>query len=338
MKTEKTFDQKFWIIAILFIILITGILFLPYKLTQRGNSNMDFTNTGEIGDTIGGIMSPFIAIVAAGLTFLAFWIQYKANQQLRNDLKIERFENKFYEMLKLYKENVKEMSIGDKIKGRKCFNSMFKELREAYRIIDERYDALLSDKKIVNSDDNDRKKMEIAYQIFFHGIGDMSEKNYFDNLDETEKKVIESSKKSLKLAKGEFENSNKKNPEFVYNYFDGNVHRLSHYFRHLYQTIKFICDQNFLDKDQKYSYLKTLRAQTSETEQLIIYYNVVTWYPAKWKKYFIEYRFIKNIPLGLADFYINPRDYYKKEIDEYIKKGIAIFEENEKDAEKHRKY
>ena len=44
-----------------------------------------FSDTGEIGDTIGGITGPFIAIAAAGLTFIAFWVQYKANIQQRQD-------------------------------------------------------------------------------------------------------------------------------------------------------------------------------------------------------------------------------------------------------------
>ena len=45
-------------------------------------------------------MSPFIAIAAAILTFFAFWVQYKANEQQKIDLKVERFENKFYELLR----------------------------------------------------------------------------------------------------------------------------------------------------------------------------------------------------------------------------------------------
>ena len=59
-------------------------------------------NTGVIGDTIGGFMGPLIAIAAAVLTFMAFWVQYKANIQQRNDIALERFENNFYEMLQLH--------------------------------------------------------------------------------------------------------------------------------------------------------------------------------------------------------------------------------------------
>ncbi len=47
-----------------------GICWLPYLLTQH--SIIDFTDTGQIGDTIGGIMGPFVGILAAVLTFMAF--------------------------------------------------------------------------------------------------------------------------------------------------------------------------------------------------------------------------------------------------------------------------
>lgn len=39
----------------------------------------DFSETGQIGDTINGIMGPFIAIAAVLLTFAAFYIQKEAN-------------------------------------------------------------------------------------------------------------------------------------------------------------------------------------------------------------------------------------------------------------------
>ena len=44
-------------------------------------------------------MGPFIAIAAAGLTFIAFWVQYKANIQQRHDIAIERFESNLFEMI-----------------------------------------------------------------------------------------------------------------------------------------------------------------------------------------------------------------------------------------------
>ena len=63
--------------------------------------------TGVIGDTF-GIMNPFIAIAAAVITGLAFWEQYKANQQLKDDNAKQQVERQFYEMLKIHRDNVAE--------------------------------------------------------------------------------------------------------------------------------------------------------------------------------------------------------------------------------------
>jgi len=56
--------------------------------------SLNFTETGQIGDTIGGILNPFIALAGVLLTFLAFYMQIKANQiqitQFKEGLKREK--------------------------------------------------------------------------------------------------------------------------------------------------------------------------------------------------------------------------------------------------------
>src|SRR5690606_38694642 len=134
-------------------------LFFPYWFTTRSWFGVDFSKTGQIGDTIGGILGPFIAIAAAILTFLAFWVQFKANEQQKKDLQIERFENKFYNLMEIHRNNVHEVIIGETTKGRRAFISMFKELKFTYLIITEYYnedyikrhpDHLISDEGIYN--------------------------------------------------------------------------------------------------------------------------------------------------------------------------------------------
>lgn len=99
---NSTFTKDFWRYLIVFIIIIGIICFFPYWFTQRGT--MDFKGTGEIGDTIGGIMSPFVAIAASVLTFLAFWVQYKANEQQRKDIALERFESNLFELIHIQQD------------------------------------------------------------------------------------------------------------------------------------------------------------------------------------------------------------------------------------------
>ncbi|PAM94686.1 hypothetical protein B4N84_11980 [Flavobacterium sp. IR1] len=67
---------------------------------------MDFTTTGPIGDTIGGLMSPFIALTGVLLTFLAFYMQIKANQiqiiQFKKGLAKEKERRTFDEKIDCY--------------------------------------------------------------------------------------------------------------------------------------------------------------------------------------------------------------------------------------------
>ncbi len=93
---NRTFNNQFFKMLIPLLLLMILFLFFPYWFTTRSWFGIDFSDSGPVGDTIGGILGPFIGIAAAILTFLAFWVQFKANEQQKNDLQIERFENKFY--------------------------------------------------------------------------------------------------------------------------------------------------------------------------------------------------------------------------------------------------
>lgn len=97
--TSGMFGKEFWKYCTWALLLFAAICLLPFLFTLNGFECFDFRETGQIGDTIGGTMGPFVAIIAGLLTFLAFWVQYKANEQQRNDLSIERFENTLFQMM-----------------------------------------------------------------------------------------------------------------------------------------------------------------------------------------------------------------------------------------------
>jgi uncharacterized membrane protein len=101
MKMNKPFDPLWWLIGV--ILLIIFAIFSPLIFTEEGF--VDFTNTGQIGDTIGGIMNPFIGIASIIVMFLAFYMQYEANKMMQSQFKKNQFENQFFEMLKTHKEN-----------------------------------------------------------------------------------------------------------------------------------------------------------------------------------------------------------------------------------------
>lgn len=101
---RETFTKEFWRYLGIFGIIIILICTLPALLTQTTYCLFNFSDTGQIGDTIGGVMGPFVAIAAAILTFLAFWVQYKANEQQRKDIALERFESNLFELIHIQQD------------------------------------------------------------------------------------------------------------------------------------------------------------------------------------------------------------------------------------------
>jgi uncharacterized membrane protein len=105
-------------IALIVIISLSIFFLIPYAIFHNSLGWNYGTTTGGVGDTIGGITGPIVGFIGAILTFLAFWVQVQANKvqtkqfdKQDDDTRVDRFENKFYELLQLHKDNVDEISI-----------------------------------------------------------------------------------------------------------------------------------------------------------------------------------------------------------------------------------
>lgn len=97
MKNSKSLFKASTILIWLSFAFIAFSFIAPYIFTASSCCNrLDFTGTGTIGDTIGGIMNPFIAIAGVITTFLAFRMQVEANniQKLQFLQSLQKEENK----------------------------------------------------------------------------------------------------------------------------------------------------------------------------------------------------------------------------------------------------
>jgi hypothetical protein len=112
MSNNDTFDKLSKFLIVVAVIILLFSFFTPYLFTRNGS--IDFTNTGPVGDTIGGIMNPFIGIVSIIVMFLAFYMQFNANKIVQSQFERNQFENLFFEMLKTHKENSNNISISHK--------------------------------------------------------------------------------------------------------------------------------------------------------------------------------------------------------------------------------
>lgn len=78
-------------LSLLFIIIaLLGftILLLPFFF-----EDYNFDKLASLGDTVGGFLNPVIAIAAALLTFLAFYIQYQANKQVERQFEKQQIDD-----------------------------------------------------------------------------------------------------------------------------------------------------------------------------------------------------------------------------------------------------
>ena len=319
---------------------VIGFFMIMLPMVFYNTSKID--SIGTIGDAVGGILNPVIAIGAALLTFLAFYIQYQANRQVQEQFKVQQFESQFYEMLRLHKENVNSLYLTTKkkiiypkdediiestVQGRVVFEHMKFELILIYMIALKHFHNE-SPKVLLNE----------AYAIFFNGISETKKgkhgffneilelESYIDNLD--------------------YENFNKKLREGLrfnkditqmleFSLFKGHSHQLAHYYRHLFQTVKFIVNQNesFISYEKKRNFLRILRSQLSNTEQTLLFYNWYSNFGKQWEddnnKYFTDYRMIHNLfnDLLISQFKLEDifdlESGYRKEVN---RKSDSLFE------------
>jgi hypothetical protein len=69
------------LLALLFIIVMSIIFVIPWAFTnETWFTGVSFENTGNIGDTIGGLTAPFLNGLSAIQVFFAFREQIKANK------------------------------------------------------------------------------------------------------------------------------------------------------------------------------------------------------------------------------------------------------------------
>ncbi len=313
-KQEKIlFKSRIWLVVGLILIIITPLIFIAKKYW-----GLSYAETGTIGDAIGGITSPIIGLVGAVLVYYAFLIQLEANKMLFNQIheeKIERekghVESHFFELLKILIEiqnNIKINDINNQniLQGKEVFQWLLREFYEYYDIVNEYYQK----NKI-----EIEKKLDIAYTCFlFGGVGEYSFSFIQEQLKNEDDQL-------LKWIKNKFEKRKKETQKkYPFKLFNGHHARIGHYYRHLYQTIKYINSRqnDILSYEEKYNYIKTLRAQLGTHEQSLLFFISLTEKGIKWEKaphlpinkqLITKYNLIKDIPQGYITI-TNPETHY----------------------------
>lgn len=243
-------------------------------LTSNSSSYLNSEiNYGLNGDAF-GVINPFIAFLAAILTFIAFLTQYMANRRMVQDNKKQQIERQFYEMLRIHQENIQNFHILTFDMAYAGFREV--KSREVFRILNAEFNHIFQ-----NTTNNNGKEEHFrdVYQIFFFGKNSFSE--------DLQEELNEIGIKQSIVPPSEFAT--------------GHVFLFDHYYRHLYCMVRFIAKSKLFSDNEKKDFLKIIRAQMTPDEQALLLYNWHYGLGKPWEDegvdqhFFSKYQMIHNI-------------------------------------------
>lgn len=234
-KPEDWFSKNWQAWALIGIIFLWGLTFLTFVIFKKSDER------GQFGDVFGAVNALFSGLAFWGL-IITIRQQKKEIEDTKDDLKSQRFENTFFQMLSLHH------GIIDKL------NYTYSYMTPMGGVETEKYEK--------------REVFEVAKRSLLFELKKKNEE-YFAQAENKDKQLhnsieitdLEESYKSLCAGYIAF-----------YKQFEAN---LSHYYRNLYHIFKVIHESNFLLEDEKKRYAGIVRAQLSHDEQLILYYNAM---------------------------------------------------------------
>ena len=291
------------------LILTIGLVVMNLIFIAQAFRAVDTVNpasAGQLGDFVGGYVGTFFALASVVLLTSTLRNQRRSAQVLN-------FEAKYFELLRLHRDNVAELEV-QSVTGRKLFVVLIRELRSALEIVKQ-----LAGKHDLNLPQ--RQLMHIAYYCLFFGTGPNSSRMLIQSLTDFPSDFV--SELVTELDDPEAKDAAQKEKKLAYVPFEGHQSRLGHYYRHLYQAVRYV-DQQTIGID-KYQYVKTIRAQLSNHEQALLLLNSLTpighnW----WSQGFMEkYRMVQNIP---RDFF-DPTT--ELDVSSLFQRGYFEWEENE---------
>lgn len=269
--------------------------------------------------------------------------QFALTQKLQQDqiilqdkrARINLFESRFHAMLSIHRENATKVSVNDVV-GQKTFIHLLDELSFIFKLANWISRTKLKDEKIT-----EEGVYNVAYLSFFFGVGEKSSAMVEDLL--TGSLLHLAKELHSAIEKSKYDAESWKHGEIsvhtdegwlvwtkVYGLGTGHLRRLSHYVRHLFQTVKFVHEQpdDLIEPDDKYNYIANLRAQLTVHEQILLYCNAMSvlgkpWLETKEDENFIEkYCMIKSVPPNALSFYKNPKEVFPDK----NKRGKVMFE------------
>ena len=289
------------ILILLVPLFIVAVIFFWKGISNNVCFDINSTRASEFGSFFGGYVGVMFSIVSTLLLIYTVIDQHIERQK-------EWTTDKFYKMLEFHNNIVNQLSVyhidtrkTERSNGRRAFVIFKIQITRLLKLIED-----LNEKEKWSLDKE--QKLHIVYMVFYYGIdkewvdflqGKIKEDITADLLRTILDKILSQIEEDKDLRLGRT-----------------NQTSLSAYFRNMYNLIKFVDNDKYLDKDEKKDLITIYRAQLSSPELYVLFFNLRSYFGKKWNnnKYVERYELLKNIPKDYCDGY-NPEDYYKIEYD-----------------------
>ncbi|WP_024773050.1 putative phage abortive infection protein [Aquimarina macrocephali] len=262
IKNEKT--SLILVASGLVLIGLAIIFFLWSDIGLTFNSKINSEKFGQLGDFIGGIVGSMWALAGVLLFYIALTEQ-------RGDIQTNQ------KALKLQIEALNNQE--------KEFRLQRKELESSRKVYEQQSKTF----RIQQFESNFYSLLNI-YMSIKNSLNVLVEnKDYF-------KDVFEKLKIAYDNNENIIEHHIKTNDSYFAIYNNEKGH-LSHYFKSIYRILKIIDTAPNFSRKEKVFYSKILRAQITDYEQLILYYNSHSYYGLKAQSLILNYNLLKHISL-----------------------------------------
>ncbi|WP_139316514.1 putative phage abortive infection protein [Algoriphagus marinus] len=283
-----------------YLLTIVGViltLFIVFNKVYFNTSMLiDRKLASDFGSFFGGFVGTIFAILSVVLIVYTIVSQNVENRKTS-------LKDNFFKMIDYHNQNVSQISVPnldtkkDNFEvGRRAFVVYKIQLKRLLSLINE-----IDKKKKLGLKDTDI--IDIAYIIFFYGLQGswndfISEKlNRYDKSQIIIKEIIKEIENKPNINIGRTNQTN-----------------LSTYFRNMYNAIKLIDNSDLMSDGEKKELIKIYRAQLSNPELYIIFFNIISRFGNKWieRRYVNKYEFLKNIPKDYCDGY-SPKKFFPME-------------------------
>lgn len=267
-----------------------------------------FNFTGEIdpdlaskfGDFFGGFAGTLFSMLSVML--LIYTIAIQNLERSKNET-----QNRFFKMIDYHNENTRGIRVANIDISKSEFIEEGRRAFVHYKIqlkgLLETVNAICLKEAMVLTN---AEKIDIAYTCFFYGLSptwmpfiEKKLKRYSLGSEITREimSAIEQNK-TLRLGRT-------------------NQTELSSYFRNMYNAIKMVDSDKYLTNKEKITLVKIYRAQLSNPELYILFFNLASRFGRKWNEngYVERYQLLTNLPRDYCDGF-DPTEFYKIHFEE----------------------